>query len=68
MPLPAAFEANNIVARNRSPYWHRWGRWLRFRRQPQRQQRSIDRVNERRYFLWWKAVFLDVTADDLGDQ
>jgi hypothetical protein len=28
----------------------------------------IDGIDERRYFLWWKAVFLDVTADELGDQ
>ena len=35
-PSPATFEANNIVASNRSPDRHRWGRRLWFRRLPQR--------------------------------
>jgi hypothetical protein len=68
MPPPTAFEANNIVASNRSPDRHRWGRRLRFERFPQRQQRLIDRVDERRHVRWWKVVFLDVTAYDLGNQ
>jgi hypothetical protein len=52
MPLPAAIEANNIVARNRTADGYRWGRRLRFRRLPQRQQRLIDRVDERRHVGW----------------
>jgi hypothetical protein len=68
LPLPAAFEANDIVARNRSPDLHRWIARLRFRRFPQRQQGLIDNVDERRHVGGGKLAFPDVTSDDLGDQ
>jgi hypothetical protein len=67
-PSPAAFKTNNIVAGHRSADRNYWDRRLRFRRFPKRQQRLMNSVDERRYVLGWKPVFLDVTADDLGDQ
>jgi hypothetical protein len=58
LPLPAAFEANDIVARNRSPDLHRWIARLRFRRFPQRQQGLIDNVDERRHVGGGSWLFL----------
>ena len=67
-PSPAAFEANDVVAGDRSADRNGWGRRLRLRRCPQRQEGLIDSFDQRRHVRRRKLIFPEVTADDLGDQ
>ena len=68
-PTPPAIQAHDVLGADRLPDRDCWvSLWLRLGCCPDRQQRLIDRVDERRYVGWRDLVLADVSADDLSDQ
>ena len=63
-PEPA-FEADDLVALNRSSYRYR-GRphWLRLNRLPELADRLLHRGNQRRQLIKCEGMITDITCDD----